>query len=545
MLDETPDRLGDLAEATAAATADLRNQEAVARLWGTDHTLWRPDPTEIEDRLGWLTVVPEMMAELDNLQAQCDALTVEVDHVLVMGMGGSSLFPEVVASSVGHVNGRPQLHVVDTTDPAAIARVAAELPADRTFHVAASKSGTTLETRSHLEWAWERSGDPTRFGVITDPQSALATLAVERGFAAVWENRPDIGGRYSALSHFGLVPATLAGADVAGMLASASSMAERLRGAAPVNPGARLAAVLAAAVRTGRDKVTLVVPEAIASFGLWLEQLLAESTGKDGTGVVPVVGEPLGPPEVYGQDRLFVAMTSADDQQAQSGPGDATLAACLDELAEAGHPVHVVPCDGLSDLGGQVLLWEVATALCGMLLGIHPFDQPDVAAAKEATNRVLAGGPSGNAQGDAAGESTLSQLLASVKPGDYLGIQAFIDPGSDAVGQLEAARVTLRDRLKVATTLGLGPRYLHSTGQLHKGGPATGVFVQLLAGTDPGMPDEPVVAVPGQAHSFGEIIAAQADGDMLALKDRGRRVARVGLEQLLAEVGRVDRGEVG
>ncbi|HMG41276.1 MAG TPA: hypothetical protein VK611_08100 [Acidimicrobiales bacterium] len=546
-LDSVPDRLGPLAGETASALAELTERDAVARLWAADHTLWRDDPTEISDRLGWLTVVPELLVGLDSLSAECTKLAADVDHVLIMGMGGSSLFPEVLASSFGRVEGAPALHVVDTTDPAALSRLAAELPADRTLHVAASKSGTTLETRSHLDWAWERHSDPARFAVITDPGSALAALAEERAFAHVFLNRPDIGGRYSALSHFGIVPALLAGFDAGRLLDSASTMAERLRGAARVNPAATLAAVLAAGVRNGRDKVTLLLPEGVASFGLWLEQLLAESTGKDGTGVIPVVGEAIGDPGIYGDDRLFVALYDPE------GDADGHAAALFDALAAAGHPVHVVAYDDLDDLGGQVLLWEAATALCGALLGIHPFDQPDVAAAKAATNQVLAAeadrqggrGPSGPAPAGAkSGEQLLlpdeplvplEDLLALVRPGDYLGIQAFVDPGSPVVGRLEAVRTALRDRLQVATTLGLGPRFLHSTGQLHKGGPATGVFVQVVGDASSSPIAE--VPIPGQPYDFATLERAQAAGDLLTLRQRDRRAGRVALDELL-EVAR-------
>jgi glucose-6-phosphate isomerase len=509
--DDTPDRRGPLSDPTAAALSELAERDAVARTWAGDHTLWRRDPTEIADRLGWLSVVPDMSAHLDETAARCTALVGDADHVLLAGMGGSSLFPEVVAAGADHPAGAPDLHVLDTTDPAAVARLGHELPAERTVHVAASKSGSTLETRSHLAWAWDRHPAPARFAVITDPGSELAVLAAERGFAETFENRPDIGGRYSALSLFGLVPALLAGADVEALLGSASAMSDRLRASVTANPAARLAATIAAGVREGRDKLTIVVPEAQATFGLWLEQLLAESTGKDGTGVVPVVGEPLAGPEAYGDDRLFVAL------------GVDTHARELESLARAGHPVSVLPFEGdFVDLGGQVLLWELATALVGALLGIQPFDQPDVAAAKAATAEVLAGGP------PSIDATPLDDLLAGVGPGDYLAIQAFVDPGAPEVAAIERARVALRDRLRVATTVGLGPRFLHSTGQLHKGGPGTGVFVQVV-GEDP---DD--VPIPEAGHGFSTLKRAQADGDLVTLLDRGRRAGRVELAELLA-----------
>jgi transaldolase/glucose-6-phosphate isomerase len=510
ILDDTPDRLGALTDPAAAALATLTERDAVARAWAGDHTLWRDDPTEISDRLGWLTVVPDMTARLDDIAATCARLAAGVDHVLLAGMGGSSLFPEVVASCVPAGGAAPSLHVLDTTDPEAVARLGAELPPDRTLHIAASKSGSTLETRSHLAWAWDRHPDPARFAVITDPGSDLAGLAADRGFAATFENPPDIGGRYSALSLFGLVPALLAGADVAGLLASAAAMSDRLRASSSANPAARLAATMAAGARAGRDKVTIVVPDDRATFGLWLEQLLAESTGKDGTGVVPVVGEPLGAPGSYGDDRLFVAL------------GDGTETPALDTLAQAGHPVAVLPFEGeLADLGGQVLLWELATALTGALIGVQPFDQPDVAAAKAATARVLDEGP------PIVEPTPLDDLVDQVEPGDYLAVQAFVDPGDPVVGEIERARVVLRDRLRVATTVGLGPRFLHSTGQLHKGGPGSGVFLQVVSD------DARDVPIPGAGYGFSQVKRAQADGDLLTLRDRKRRAGRVRLDELL------------
>lgn len=542
MFDDYPGSLGALTEAAGAALAELGSRNAIARLWAGDHTLWRDEPTEIHDRLGWLTIVPEMMANIDTLRSQCSALAGDVDHVLLMGMGGSSLFPEVLARLTPSGD-RPRLHVLDTTHPAVIARLDTELPPERTLHLAASKSGTTLETRSHLEWAWARFADAAHFGVITDPGSELDALAEERGFAAIWRNRPDIGGRYSALSYFGLVPGMLTyPAGVDGLLVSASMMAERLRGAVPANQAARLAAVLAAGVRAGHDKLTLLLPTEFDAFGLWLEQLLAESTGKDGTGVVPVVGEPLGEPEDYGNDRLFVGFGSRGDGW---DGDDRNHGGRLDRLVAAGHPLWIVPWGGVGDLGGQVLLWEVATALCGALLGIQPFDQPDVAAAKTATDQVLANGlpDSASPHGSIDGSVPLQSLLDTVTPGDYLAVQAFVDPEQTGVidsdlnlgTELTAARTELRDKLRVATTVGLGPRFLHSTGQLHKGGPDSGVFVQVIdESTDGGAPTiGPVVPIPAKEYDFGTLFAAQAAGDLLTLQARDRRVARVDVAELL------------
>ncbi|MFZ6003459.1 MAG: glucose-6-phosphate isomerase [Actinomycetota bacterium] len=539
------DRLGPLAEGAAAVAADLLSRDAVRRIFANDHTLWRDDPTEISDRLGWMPVVSEVLDGLDELRARCDALLDGVDHVLVMGMGGSSLFPEVLARMFVDSSRRsgPTLHVLDTTDPVAIARVSAACPADRTLHLASSKSGSTIETRSHLEWAWQRSGDPARFAVVTDPGSELGALARERGFAEVFENRADIGGRYSALSFFGIVPALLAGVDAGELLRGGlDALAECGPNVdAAGNPALTLAAALAAGVRAGRDKATFVLHPAAASVGLWLEQLIAESLGKDGTGVVPIVGEPLGPPAVYGDDRLFVVDPSQLDSMA--------------DLIEAGHPVIALPnpliaaidrsaaasegsssagADGGSAhqpvaasvgsnigmpstraLGHLVVAAELATALTAAAIGVQPFDQPDVAAAKAATNDVLASGDTG------LSETPLADLLAQLRPGDHLAIQAFVDPGGEHAASLEAARSALREEHRVATSLGFGPRFLHSTGQLHKGGPESIVCVQVVD-------DDPVdIPIPGREFGFGELKQAQATGDLRILQARGVRAGRV------------------
>lgn len=502
--------LGPIADAVDAVRDEVAGHDAVERLWTRDHTLWQEDPTGVADRLGWLTAPARMEEEVEQLRvfaekAAADGLT----HVLLVGMGGSSLFPLVAARTFGTAAGALELHVLDSVDPQALRRVEARLPLEETLVVASSKSGTTAETRSLLEWFWERAGNPSRFAVITDPGSPLAELGRERGFRAVFEAQPDIGGRYSALSHFGLVPAALAGVDVAELLHRAGRTAAASSSCVPTesNPGVQLASVLAAGVREGRDKLTLVADEGVASFGLWIEQLIAESTGKDGTGIVPIVGEPLGPPEVYGDDRLFVAIGGEPDE--------------LAALADAGHPVVVLDLAEPVDLGSQVLRWEIATALAGAVLGLNPFDQPDVEAAKDATRHALKEGVS------EPPVEPLEGLLAQVKPGDHLALQAYVDPEDPVVADLERVRVALRDRYRVATSLGIGPRYLHSTGQLHKGGPDQLVVVQAI-GDDA---DDP--PIPGERFGFATLKRAQAAGDLATLKQRGRRAGRVRLDELL------------
>jgi glucose-6-phosphate isomerase len=504
--DDVAARLGPIAELTDALLRDLVDRDAVARLYAADHTLWQDDPTEVADRLGWIPVVEEVRADLPSLGDRVDRLADGIDHVVVMGMGGSSLFPEVLARTFPPGPGRPQLHVLDTTHPGAVARVAAECPPERTLHLASSKSGSTIETRSHLEWAWARADGGGRFAVITDGGSELEALARDRGFAEVFVNRSDIGGRYSALSLFGIVPALLAGVDAEALLLGGS------RGLEECGPGVAsgdnvallLAAAMAAGAGAGRDKLTFGLPTEVATLGLWLEQLVAESLGKDGTGLVPVVGEVPGAPDAYGTDRLFVF----DDPT--SGPAEALLA--------AGHPVVALTVGSdAAGIGRAVVVAELATALAGAAIGVQPFDQPDVAAAKAATNAVL---DSGDTSVDA---TKLADVLDLIEPGDHLALQAFVDPGGATAHRLEELRTELRDQLRVVVSLGFGPRFLHSTGQLHKGGPSSIVAAQVLEDDDAEIP------IPGRDFGFGHLLAAQAAGDLRALTERGRRAARVAL----------------
>lgn len=493
-------------DASDAVLADLVERDAVRRLFAADHTLWSDDPTELADRLGWIPVVQEVFDDLPALSARCDALVDGIDDVLVMGMGGSSLFPEVLARTFEPASGRPRLHVLDTTDPAAIQRLADTCVPSRTLHLASSKSGSTIETRSHLEWAWARAGREGRFAVVTDPGSELGQLARDRGFADVFENRSDIGGRYSALSLFGVVPALLMGIDVAALLRG--GLDALTDSGPPVDPGVSpaitVAVAMATGVRSGRDKATFVLPEEVATLGLWIEQLVAESLGKDGTGATPIVGEPVGDPDVYGTDRIFFSTEP------------------LPALAAAGHPVVPIAAEASAhSIGHLVVTAELATALVGAAIGVQPFDQPDVAAAKASTAKVLAAG------GARIAEQPVADLLALLQPGDHLALQVFGDPGDHEVHVLEAARVGLRDRLRVAVSLGFGPRFLHSTGQLHKGGPRSIVCVQAIG------PDHHEIPIPGQDFGFGHLKQAQAAGDLRTLQARGIRAGRVDLHELL------------
>ena len=508
--------LGPLDAPVSNAVAALAAGDVTGRLWGRDHTVWADDPTEISDRLGWLTVGEDMIEQVEDLEAFAASAAADgIAHVVLLGMGGSSLAPEVLATSLERPPGQPgqpELIVLDTTDPAEIAAVEARIDLARTLFVVASKSGTTLETLSHLAYFWERVPDGAHFVCITDPGTPLEATARERGFRRVFANPPEIGGRYSALSYFGLVPAALVGVDLAALLDSAVEMRHACDSCVPAadNPGAWLGAALGAAAQAGRDKCTLVLPEGVAAFGGWVEQLIAESTGKRGTGILPVAGEPLGPPAVYGDDRLFVALYDP-------GEGDHEG---LEALQRAGHPVVTLPFAGPAQLGGEFFRWEFATAVAGHVLGIHPFDQPNVQQAKDATARILDG-----AAVDAA-TPPLDELLASVGEGDYIALQAFLPRTEAHAAALQAARVRLRDRYRVATTVGFGPRFLHSTGQLHKGGAANGVFIQIAG------EDRDDLAIPGAPYSFGQLKQAQALGDLDALRSLGRRVACATIEDL-------------
>ena len=486
----------------------------VERIWRKDHTVWKDDPTEIANRLGWLTVSDLMHERIGELMAFADQATADgFETAVLLGMGGSSLAPEVFMRTFGAADGALELIVLDTTHPATIERVAGQLELGTTLFIVASKSGGTTETLSHLAFFWDKVPNGTQFVAITDPGTSLETLARERGFRAVFVNPDDIGGRYSALSYFGLVPAALIGAPLHEVLDRAEEMQTASERTVPAaqSPGATLGAMMGESAKAGRDKLTIALPEEIASFGSWVEQLIAESTGKEDVGVVPVVGEPLGAPDVYGQDRLFVAIGDHGG---------------LDELENVGHPVVRLLYDGREQIGGEFFRWEIATAIAGYVLGINPFDQPNVQEAKDATKAILASGSV-----EDPGFDDLGVLLKQVGEGDYVAILAYLDRTSETEDAIERVRLAIRDHYRVATTTGFGPRFLHSTGQLHKGGANNGVFIQVVdAERSVDLP------IPGQPYSFGTLIDAQALGDLRSLRGRGRRVARVTFDQLMEVV---------
>jgi hypothetical protein len=449
-----------------------------------------------------------MSEALPGLAETAERLREGADRVLVLGMGGSSLAPLVFASSFPRRGGWPALEVLDSTDPSSVLAAAQASPPERTIYVVSSKSGTTLEPNLFFDWFYEHAGkDGSRFVVITDPGTPLQEVAQSRGVEVTVLADRTIGGRYSALSPFGIVPATLAGFDVNELLRRAKRLADACHDPDPeTNPGASLGAAMGALALEGRDKITLSVGTPVHRFGMWLEQLIAESTGKEGKGILPVEGEPLAGPDAYGDDRFFVSIGDREGK--------------LDDLARAGHPVAQLEISDALDLGAQMFRWEFATAIAGSLLGIDPFDQPNVQEAKDRTNEILAG--QGGDRGKPAFDS-VDGLLASIKPGDYFATTAYIPSTPGNEDRLDRIRIPVRDAKRVATTVGFGPRFLHSTGQLHKGGPDTGVFLQITAEPAAKLP------VPGRPWSFEQVIAAQAAGDLAALESRGRRALGVHL----------------
>lgn len=520
--------LGDLSGRVEERLAAWEAQGYGRRMWEMDHALWSPEEIpELTNRLGWLRS-PYATGQAPPISAFAEEVRAGTDQVVLLGMGGSSMAPEVYADTFGSAPGYPSLTVLDSTHPEAVNAVSGSIDPARTLFVVASKSGGTIETLSLFRYFWkvvsdvrDRPGD--HFVAVTDPGSGLEALAAERQFRRVFAAPPDVGGRYSALTVFGLLPAALIGADIGSLLGTAALLADWCGPDRPViaNPGLRLGAVIGEAALAGRDKITYICSPAVAGFASWVEQLIAESTGKDNTGLVPVAGEPLGDPASYGPDRLFVFLALEGDQPPGWQEAQAALGA-------SGHPVVGVTLNDLEELGAEMFRSEMAVASAGSVLGINPFDQPDVQVAKDLARRAMSpeglGGRIAETAGGSAGlPEELSAWAETIEPGDYIALHAYLPMGGAASPALEALVPMLRDRYGVAVTLGYGPRFLHSTGQLHKGGPNKGVFLQLVDRTGPD------VGVPEAGFSFGELIEGQAAGDYQALVGRGRRVLRIRL----------------
>ncbi len=540
-----------LADAIARRLDAWTTEGLVDRLWAKDPALWTNSG---EDRwLAWLDVISAQRAAIGERRALADAVRADgFTDVLLLGMGGSSLGPEVVGAIIGPAPGAPRLHVLDSTDPAQVRRIDAALDLARTLVIVASKSGSTLEPNIFKQHFFARMrevvGDEQagrHFVAITDPGSRMERIAREDGFRAIAHGVPEIGGRYSVLSAFGTVPAALIGVDLDRFLAEAASMAAACRETrASDNPGVALGVVLGEAARAGRDKLTIVASPVVAPLGAWLEQLVAESTGKQGTAIIPVNLERPGAPRVYGDDRVFAYLRYAPEP-------DADQDAFVDALNRSGHPVVRIDIADRYGLAQEFFRWEVATAVAGAVLGINPFDQPDVEASKVKTRALteayeasgelpseqplvsdgllslFADPANGAALGEPASvEAVLGRHLARAGAGDYFALLAYLDMTDAHQARLQEIRHRVRDARRVATCLGFGPRFLHSTGQAYKGGPNSGVFLQVTCHDAADLP------VPGQRYTFGVVKAAQARGDFEVLSERGRRALRVHLHDV-------------
>jgi transaldolase/glucose-6-phosphate isomerase len=539
----------DLASAVAASLEDWKRNNKVARLWQKDASLWTG--ADESNWLGWLKIAEEQLAHADTFKSFAqDVRKSRVKHALLLGMGGSSLCPEVLRMTFGRIKGFPSLHVLDSTDPVQIRAVEAKLDLKSTLCIVSSKSGSTLEPNIYKQYFFERVkakvGEKevgSRFIAITDPGSKMQQVAETDKFRKIYFGVPSIGGRYSALSNFGMVPAAAMGLDVAKFLINTQQMAQACGPASPAdgNPGLLLGTILGAAANHGRDKLTIITSPGIFDLGAWLEQLIAESTGKVGKGIVPVDRERLAKPSVYGNDRVFAYLRLASKP---SKAQDGAVAA----LEKAGHAVVRITLPNVHSLGQEFFRWEIATAVAGSIIGINAFNQPDVEASKAETRKLTgeyeatgklpdeapffeAGGiqlfaDEKNATAIRGGPNLAAVLkahLSRLATGDYFAVLGYIPMNAENEKVLQDIRHAVRDAKKVATALGFGPRFLHSTGQAYKGGPNSGVFLQITCDDAKDLP------VPGQKYTFGVVKAAQARGDFAVLAERGRRALRVHL----------------
>ncbi len=541
---------GDLNRAVDAALDKLVQGDFLRKLWTHDPSPWSSDPAHVEiikRALGWVEIAQQTHAQSGELRDFANACAKRFDHVVVLGMGGSSLAPDILRATFGRTPGFPELHVLDSTDPQQIKALDERLDVAKSLFIVASKSGTTTEPDAFFRYFYQRvvqtvgaSNAPAHFVAITDPGTPLETEAKEDGFLRVFTNDPNIGGRYSALSYFGMVPAALAGYDVSAILDRAINAmhANAATVAGYDAPGVRFGAAIGALAKAGRDKLTIATHPALGAFGAWAEQLIAESTGKSGTGIVPVDGEPLGPPSAYGDDRVFVFVGAG-----VAGGDD--IVAKLEALEGAGHPVIRLAMTNALDVGEQFYTWEIATAAAGAVLGIDAFDQPNVQESKDNTKRLLAqfasegrftepdaavrGGDasvfplrgSRDARLGADLQSAVAAIVEQIHAGDYVAFNAYVPMDADDESLLRRIRELVRDAKHVATTVGFGPRFLHSTGQLHKGGSNEGVFFQITYDAPFDLP------IPGMQAGFRTLQRAQALGDFESLDKRDRRGVRV------------------
>jgi len=519
------------------AIQHLQDEKILARIWQRDHTVWRPSAEEISNRLGWLDIAERMQAAIPEIQQVVDQVCRDgLTHALLLGMGGSSLAPEVFRKVFGVKPGYLDLAVLDSTDPGAVLKFRRDLDPQTTLFIVSTKSGGTVETFSFMRYFFHQVSQSLgteeagrHFIAITDPGSKLEEVATQFHFRHIFRNDANIGGRYSAFSHFGLVPAALLGIDLSKLLNNAMAAMRTSAGDVPAekNPAARLGAAMGVLAKEGRDKLTFVLSPSIAPFGDWVEQLVAESTGKEGHGILPVVGEQLLEPNGYAADRVFVHLELEPEmfQVAQ-----------LQELEKAGHPILSVKLNDLYDLGGQFFTWQLATAVAGHLLGIHPFDQPNVESAKVMARQMVAAykeeGKLPESDSQPADGKALQDFLQSFESGrSYVALQAYLPPSPEMDSALQQLRTRIQTGYKAATTLGYGPRFLHSTGQLHKGDGGNGFFIQLTADPteDATIPEE--MDKPEGTLTFGVLEMAQALGDARALQSNQRCVLRFHLGQ--------------
>jgi transaldolase/glucose-6-phosphate isomerase len=544
---------GDLAQNVKATLGDWKKNNKVKRLWARDASLWTNQ--DEGNWLGWLGVVEEQIARNADFKKIADEIhNGGFTHLVLLGMGGSSLCVEVFGKTFGKQGGYPQVHILDSTDPAQIRTLESKIDIAKTIFIVASKSGTTLEPNIFEQYFYEKMKQSVgaaeagkRFIATTDPGSQMQKVAESHGFRHIFYGVPSIGGRYSALSNFGMIPAAIQGVDVPKFLDRAEGMVHACASAVPAdeNPGAILGAILGALQKSGRDKVTIFASPGISDLGAWLEQLLAESTGKEGRGLIPVDRESIGTPDVYGNDRVFVYMRLDSGADAKQDAGVATL-------EKAGQPVVRIQVANNYELGQEFFRWEIATAVAGSIIGINAFNQPDVEASKIETRkltdeyeksgslpqetpfyeekgfRLYSDDKNASALKQAAGkDTTLTSYLRAhmnrLKAGDYFAVLGYIERNEQNRTELQSIREAVRDKKRVATCLGFGPRFLHSTGQAYKGGPNSGVFLQITCDDAADLP------VPGKKYTFGIVKAAQARGDFNVLTERGRRALRVHL----------------
>ncbi|MDE0166300.1 MAG: bifunctional transaldolase/phosoglucose isomerase [Bryobacterales bacterium] len=561
----------DLQSELDGALRDWRVNDKVRRLWARDSTLW--SGSDEAKWLGWLDITERQLAHLDLFDDfAADVRDGGFTHVLLLGMGGSSLCPEVLSETFGQQEGSPRLYVLDSTDPAQVKAFEHKLDLGKTLFIVSSKSGSTLEPNIFKQYFFERLEQTlgkgkagAHFAAVTDPGSKLEEAARRDGFRQIFHGDPSIGGRYSALSHFGMIPAAAMGIEVRRFLERADEMAIACSPRVPVkrNPGLVLGLILGAAAKAGRDKLTLITSPGLSNLGAWLEQLLAESTGKQGRGIIPVDREPLGSPEDYGNDRVFAYLSV-------EGQTDAQQDAAIETLEKAGRPVVRLHLRDAYDLGAQFFLWEIATAVAGSVLGINPFDQPDVEASKIVSRTMteqyessgtlpvetafarfdrmafFADGTNAaalQAGGGATSTGLIKAHLSRLAEGDYFALLGYVEMKAEHERILEGIRRMVRASKKVATCAGFGPRFLHSTGQAYKGGPNSGVFLQITCD------DAADLDVPGRKYTFGVVKAAQASGDFQVLTERGRRALRVHLSgdatTALSRLGEVIREALG